>query len=180
MCRLYICIEVWNPEGQWDQAMTKGKAKTGQWQLTRIEAMSFHLHTYCQSIGEKLKITSLWSWLFSTLCRHIFGTGSCSLTLLFGMAIWSPPILLCSQLLNATNSNIILYLSSTFQVLLWPNKPLVLCLGCQSCTHLWGCSILWHPREQMNTKKSFLEPTAGVGGERAFWIPQLWSAVPSN
>lgn len=136
MCRLYICIEVWNPECQWQQAMTKGKAKTGQWQLTRIEAVFFHLHACCQSIGEKLKRMSLWSWLFSTLCRCVFG--NVSLTLPFGMAICSPPVLIHSQLLNATNSNIILYLSSTLQALLWSNKPLVLRLGCQSCTHLWG------------------------------------------
>lgn len=163
---------MWNPEGQWHQAVTKGKAKTGRWQMTRAEAMFFHLHTYCQSIGEKLKITALWSWLSSTLCWHIFGTGSFSLTLPFGMAIYSLPVLVHSQLLNATNSDIILYLSSTLQALLWPNKPLVLCLGVSelytSVRQVQVCSILWHPTEQMTEKvipgthrrKSLPNPTA--------------------
>lgn len=171
---------MWNPEGQWHQAVTKGKAKTGRWQLTRAEALFFHLHTYCQSTGEKLKITALGSWLSSSLCWHIFGTGSFSLTLPFGMAIYSLPVLVHSQLLNATNSDIILYLSSTLQALLWRNKPPVLCLG---VSELWGrcrSAVFFGILQNKWLKKSFLELTAGAGGERASQIPQLWSAVPSK
>lgn len=84
------------------------------------------------------------------------------------MAICSQPVLTASQLLNATNGDIILVFCPPGTSVTKQTTGPVLRVSEMyvSVRQVQVCSILWRPTEQINMEQSFVEATAGAGEKR--------------